>query len=132
MSSVAAGRPIAACLCQITVGSSEEARRIGRALVEERLAAAVNIVDGVSSLYWWQGRLEQAEETVTLLKTRSDLVPALAERVRQLHSYECPCVVALPIVGGNADYLTWIESETRAPDTPADSPPTPSPGITGG
>jgi periplasmic divalent cation tolerance protein len=68
----------------------------------------------MSSLYRWQGRLEQAEETLVILKTRSALVPALTERVKQLHSYECPCVVALPISAGNEDYLRWIDNETRS------------------
>jgi periplasmic divalent cation tolerance protein len=103
----------AACLCYITAGSREEAVRLGRALVEERLAASANIVDGLSSLYWWQGALEQASEALVILKTRAVLVPALTARVRQLHGYECPGVVALPIIGGNPDYLRWIEAETR-------------------
>ena len=115
MSSLRADAPVGACLCYVTAGSPEEARSLGRALVAERLAACANILDGMTSLYWWQGKLEQAAESVVILKTRSELVPALTERVKQLHSYECPCVVALPISEGNADYLSWIESETRGP-----------------
>jgi periplasmic divalent cation tolerance protein len=114
MSSLGAGAPIAACICFVTAGSREEARAISRTLVAERLAACANLLDGMTSLYWWQGTLEQAEETVIILKTRSALVPALTERVKQLHSYECPCVVALPISAGSADYLRWIESETHS------------------
>ena len=104
---------IAACLCYVTAGSREAALRLGRALVEERLAAGANVVDGLSSLYWWRGTLEQASEALLMLKTRAALVPALTARVRQLHGYECPSVVALPIVGGNPDYLRWIAAETR-------------------
>jgi periplasmic divalent cation tolerance protein len=115
MSSVPADAPVSACVCYVTAGSPEEARSLGQTLVAERLAACANILDGMTSLYWWQGKLEQAEETVVILKTRSELVPALTERVKQLHSYECPCVVALPISDGNSDYLSWIESETRSP-----------------
>ena len=114
MSSVPADAPVSACVCYVTAGSPEEARSLGQTLVAERLAACANILDGMTSLYWWQGTLQQAEETVVILKTRSALVPALTERVRQLHSYECPCVVALPISAGSDDYLRWIETETRS------------------
>ena len=114
-SSARAEPPVSACVCYVTAGSAEEARSLGRTLVEERLAACANILDGVTSLYWWQGTLEQAAESMVILKTRSELVPALTERVRQLHSYACPCVVALPISDGNSDYLDWIASETRSP-----------------
>jgi periplasmic divalent cation tolerance protein len=115
MSSVPADAPVSACVCYVTAGSPEEARSLGQTLVAERLAACANILDGMTSLYWWQGTLEQAAESVVILKTRSELVPALTERVRQLHSYACPCVVALPISDGNSDYLGWIASETRSP-----------------
>ena len=115
MSSVPADAPVSACVCYVTAGSPEEARSLSRTLVAERLAAGANILNGMTSLYWWQGKLEQAEETMVLLKTRSELVPALTERVKQLHSYECPGVVALSISDGNSDYLSWIESETRSP-----------------
>ena len=114
-SSTRADALIGACWCYVTAGSPEEARSLARTLVAERLAACANILDGMSSLYWWQGKLEEAAESVVILKTRSELVPALTERVKQLHSYACPCVVALPIGDGNPDYLRWIESETRAP-----------------
>jgi periplasmic divalent cation tolerance protein len=103
-----------AWLCHVNAGSREEALRIGRALVEERLAACANVVDGLSSLYWWRGRLEEAGEALLILKTRGELVPALIERARQLHSYECPSIVALPIAAGNPDYLGWIAAETRS------------------
>jgi periplasmic divalent cation tolerance protein len=104
-----------ACICYVTAGSREEALAIGRALVEERLAACANLLDGMTSVYWWHGKLEQAREAVLIAKTRTELVPALSARVKQLHSYDCPCVVALPIADGNPDYLAWIVSETRAP-----------------
>lgn len=97
----------------ITVGTDEEARRIARALVEERLAACANLVAGMQSVYRWMGEIEQATETVVIAKTRVDLLESLTDRVRALHSYECPCVVGLPATGGNQDYLDWIASETR-------------------
>jgi periplasmic divalent cation tolerance protein len=111
---------MSACFCYVTVGSREEAQSLGHTLVAERLAAGANILDGARSIYWWHGALEQAEETVVILKTRDTLVAALTDRVTQLHSYACPCVVALAVSGGNPDYLRWIESETRAPATQPD------------
>ena len=97
----------------ITTQNAEEARRIGRALVEERLAACVNILDGMNSIYWWEGEIQDDRETVLIAKTREALLPALIERVKALHSYSCPCVVALPILAGNPEYLAWLREEVR-------------------
>ena len=102
----------AAAICYVNVGTREEALEIARVVVEERLAACANLIEGVSSLYWWQGKLEQAAETMIVLKTRTALLPALAARIRELHSYDCPGIVALPIAFGADDYLHWIERET--------------------
>jgi len=96
----------------VTVGDREAALEIGRALVEARLAACANVIDGMESIYRWQGAVEQAREAVLILKTRSDLLEALTEQVSALHAYECPCVVALPIQGGNPAYLDWIVEQT--------------------
>jgi periplasmic divalent cation tolerance protein len=109
-----AGASGGAAICYLTVGSREEAVAIARAVVEERLASGANVIDGVSSLYWWRGSLEQAAETVVVLKTRRALLPALAGRIRQLHSYDCPAIVALPVAWADPDYLRWIEQETQA------------------
>lgn len=98
----------------MTAGSLEEAREIGRALVEERLAACVNLVEGMRSLYRWNGGVEEDEEVVMIAKSRSGLVDVLTDRVKALHSYDCPCVVALPIAGGNPEFLDWIGLETSA------------------
>jgi len=100
------------CWVYMTAPSAEEARRIGRILVEERLAACVNVIPGMTSLYWWQGKIEEGQETVLIGKTRQDLVDRLTTRVKALHSYTVPCVVALPILGGNPDFLRWIGEET--------------------
>ena len=97
----------------MTAGSADEARAIAQTLVKERLAACVNLIDGMRSIYRWNGELQEDAETVLIAKTRDDLVEALTDRVRALHSYDCPCVVALPMVGGNAAFLDWIGSETR-------------------
>ena len=100
-------------LIYITAKDKDEARRIGRALVEERLAACVNVFDGVNSMYWWEGKVQDEAEAVLVAKTKESLVPDLAERVKSLHSYSCPCIVSLPIVNGNQDFLDWIGRETR-------------------
>ncbi len=100
-------------LIYITTGSAEEAKRIGRALVEERLAACANVLGAVTSFYWWRGALQEDGEAALIAKTRTDLVDRLVERVKALHSYDCPCVVALPIEAGNPAFLDWIEAETR-------------------
>lgn len=105
----------------MTASSREEAKKIGRALVEERLAACANVIDGMESVYWWQGKLTEDREAVLIAKTRAELVPALTERVRALHSYTVPCVVALPILDGNSDYLAWLGEETM-PDTEVQRP----------
>ena len=102
----------AVCFCYVTAGSRDEALVIGRTVVEERLAACANVLDGATSIYWWQGALQQADEAVLILKTRAELVERLSARVRELHSYECPCVVALPIAAGNPAYFDWIARET--------------------
>ena len=96
----------------MTMASVEQARKIGRALVEDRLAACVNIVAPVESIYRWEGKLVEATEAVLVAKSRDVLVERLTARVKELHSYSVPCVVALPIVQGNADFLRWIGEET--------------------
>lgn len=97
----------------VTTSSTEEANEIGRVLVEERLAACANVLPGVFSRYWWKGQIEEAAEALLILKTREDLVGALAGRVRALHSYTVPEIIALPIVGGSPDYLAWIDESTQ-------------------
>lgn len=101
------------CIVYMTAGSREEAVRIGRTLVDERLAACVNVLGTITSVYRWDGATQEDEEVAFLAKTTQDRVPALTERVQALHSYDCPCVVALPIEGGAEAFLTWIETETR-------------------
>ena len=106
---------MAAVVVFVTAPSGEEAARIGQAVVDERLAACANVLGGVSSTYWWQGKVERAEEALLILKTSEALVDALAARVRALHSYTVPEVIAVPIVGGNPDYLRWIDDSVQPP-----------------
>ena len=101
-----------AAFVYITAESPEQAERIGRALVEERLAACANILPGMRSIYRWKGSVETAGETVLIAKTRTALTEALANRVKELHSYEVPCVVVLPVSDGLPEFLRWIDEET--------------------
>lgn len=101
------------CWIYITTKDRAQAELIGRQLVEERLCACANILDGMRSFYWWQGAVHSDQEAVLILKTRAERVEALTQRVKELHSYKVPCVVALPILGGNPEFLRWIEQETR-------------------
>ncbi|HZM52800.1 MAG TPA: divalent-cation tolerance protein CutA [Vicinamibacteria bacterium] len=95
------------------VGAPPDAERIARALVEERLAACVNVVPGVVSIYRWKGKVEQEAELLLVIKTLAPRVEALKARLLELHPYELPEVVVLPIGGGHAPYLAWIEDQVR-------------------
>lgn len=97
----------------VTAAQSEQAMALGRALVEARLVACANVLGGVNSVYWWDGAVQEGQEAVLIAKTRSDLVDAVIAKVKAIHTYSCPCVVALPILGGNPDFLDWISAETR-------------------
>jgi periplasmic divalent cation tolerance protein len=99
----------------ITAAHLDEGKAIGRALVSSRLAACVNIIHPVHSLYWWKGDMQESSEVVVVAKTRDDLVNDLIEKVKSVHSYECPCIVALPIREGNKDFLDWVVRETGTP-----------------
>ena len=96
----------------VTAGSAEEGRRIGRAMVEERLVACVNVVGPIRSIYRWEGAVEEADEHLLVMKARAADVPALTARVRALHSYDVPEVVALPLTGGSEAYLAWLAAAT--------------------
>lgn len=100
----------------VTAGSAEEGRRIGRAMVEERLAACVNVVGPIRSIYRWEGAVEEADEHLLVMKARAADVPALTGRVRALHSYDVPEVVALPLTGGSEAYLAWLAAATDRAD----------------
>ena len=95
-------------LIYMTAGSREEAEAIGRELVTSRLAACVNILDNMNSIYFWEGELQNDRETVLIAKTTASLVPALTEKVKSLHSYDCPCIVSIPILSGNTSFLEWV------------------------
>jgi len=103
---------LSAVLVYMTAGSVEEAKAIGASLTKKRLAACVNILPGMISQYHWKKAVATEEETVLIAKTRSDLAGALTSHVRDIHSYECPCVITLSITDGNPEFLKWIADET--------------------
>ncbi len=97
----------------MTTGNLDEARRIGRSLLEARLAACVNIIDNMKSIFRWEGAIEEAEEVVMIAKTTDTRIPALIEHVRANHSYDCPCIVSLPVENGHQPFLDWVTAEVE-------------------
>ena len=98
----------------ITVGAEEEGRSIAERLLNQRKVACVNIVPKVESLFWWQGKLDSDQERLLIIKTKASLLAEIVRLVKEIHSYEVPEIIALPIIGGNEDYLKWIHSEVEA------------------
>ncbi len=96
----------------VTAGSSEEAGTIAKAIVDEHLAACVNIVPEVRSLFFWEGKTQDARETLLICKSRKPLLDKLISRVKTLHSYTVPEIIALPIIAGSPDYLDWVRKST--------------------
>ena len=97
----------------MTVGSKEEARKIGKALVTAGLAACVNILDNMNSFYVWQGELQDDTEVVMIAKTTENRIPDLIKKVESMHSYDCPCIVSFPITDGHRPFLEWIAEEVK-------------------
>ena len=100
-------------LIYITAGSQEEAENIAQEIVANRLAACAKIISQVSSYYWWEGEIQNDREVVIIAKTQESLVPPLIEKVKSVHSYDCPCIVSLPILDGNTPFLEWVQNETQ-------------------
>jgi periplasmic divalent cation tolerance protein len=97
----------------VTAGSMNEAQKIGNALVSNRLAACVNIIDNMHSMYWWEGEIQNDNEVILIAKTIESLVPEVIDKVKSMHSYDCPCIVSLPILDGNKAFLEWISQQTK-------------------
>jgi periplasmic divalent cation tolerance protein len=103
------------CEVVVTAADADWLAGFTRTLVEERLAACGHHTAPIRSVYRWQGEVQDEPEARVALHTRRDLVPRIVARTRQLHPYDVPCVIALPLVGGNPDYLRWVDEETRKP-----------------
>ena len=95
----------------ITTSSVGEAHNVAKLLLDQRVVACVNIVPKVDSLFWWEGNLDSTQESLLIAKTKASLLTEIIELVKSIHSYEVPEVIALPVIGGSADYLNWIDSE---------------------
>lgn len=104
---------MSAIFIYVTTPSAAEARTIAEAVVADRLAACANIIPGMQSIYHWEGKIEEAQETVVIFKTRASLFQAVEARVKELHKYTTPCIVALPLTAGSQPYLDWLMAETK-------------------
>lgn len=100
------------CLVYVTAADAAEARAIGRAMVEARLAACANVFDGMVPIFGWEGAIEEGSEAVVILKTTAERAEEVVGAVAAMHSYEVPCAVVLPIAGGSRGFLDWITEET--------------------
>lgn len=106
---------MSAIVVYITAQDKAQAERLAMSLLEARLIACANIIEQVTSLYRWQGRIERGSECVLIAKTVEAHATAVIDAVKSMHSYDCPCVVALPIAAGNPAFLEWIAAETAPP-----------------
>jgi len=97
----------------ITAGNMDEAKKIGRELISRRLAACVNIIDNMVSMFWWENEIQEDKEVILIAKTKASRVTELIETVKSVHSYDCPCIVSLPISDGNGAFLDWIAQQTQ-------------------
>ncbi len=104
-------------LLYITTSNKEEAEKIGRILVEKRLCACVNIIDGMRSIYFWEGKIENSSEAILLVKTRKELVKKAAALVKAIHSYSVPCILSFSINEVNSEYAKWLIENTLSPQT---------------
>ncbi len=99
-------------LIYITAKDKKEAEKIANMLLKAKLAACVNIIGGINSIYRWNGKIARDKEAILIAKTKKSLVKKVVKKVKSIHSYSCPCIVALPIAGGSREYLDWIKKET--------------------
>ena len=103
-------------LVYVTAANRAAALKIARVIVENRLAACANVLDGATSVYWWDGKLTEESEAVLIAKTTSDMTSALIAKIMEIHDYSCPCVVTLPIAEGNPDFLRWVADQVKSPE----------------
>jgi periplasmic divalent cation tolerance protein len=100
-----------------TTETKADAQAIARALLEKRLAACVQVIGPITSTYWWQGEIETAEEWLCVIKSRRDLYEPLEETIREVHPYDVPEILAVPVVAGSKDYLDWLDGELKQPNS---------------
>jgi periplasmic divalent cation tolerance protein len=113
MESTKKGTAMTAQLVYMTAGSRDEARQIAKTLITAKLAACINIIAPVNSLYMWNGQIQDDAEVVMIAKSTAERLPELIDTVKRIHSYDCPCVVSLPIGDGNPDFLSWIAAGVK-------------------
>ena len=97
----------------VTAGDDDEARKITSLLLEREKVACVNIVSGVNSAFRWEGNIDTERESLLIIKTRSSVLPEIVNIIKSVHSYEVPEIIAMPIIGGNEDYLKWVDAEVK-------------------
>jgi len=107
------GEPMSYIVVIMTTSNKEEAAKIVRSLLKERLIACANIVGPVSSLFWWQGKIDEENEFLVFMKSHKSLFERLSERVTEIHSYEVPEIIALPIIEGSPPYLKWLKTSLQ-------------------
>ncbi len=100
----------------ITCASKKEAKLISLALLKNRLAACVNIIEKIDSFFWWQGKVDRAEEALLVIKSKKEKLAKIIKVVKSLHGYEVPEIIALPIIGGEKNYLKWLDDSIRESD----------------
>lgn len=100
-------------LIYITTSGEEESKKIAKTLLEERTVACANIIPSMKSFYWWEGKIEEDNESILILKTRSDKLDTLIRRVKDIHSYDIPCILEVSIQNGSEDYLKWLEDSLQ-------------------
>jgi len=101
----------------VTCGSEEEAKKIGKALLKNRFCASINIYPNISSIYWWEGKIEESKEAIMIVKTRKSLAKLVEDKILKLHSYICPCIVQISeIEKGNECFINWLFKETEKPN----------------
>lgn len=100
-------------LVYITAENKTDALALGKKLLEDRLVACINIIPAMNSMYWWQNQIEVSEEVIIIAKTSEERIHSLIEKVKEIHNYSCPCVVAWDVKEGNKDFLNWIIKETQ-------------------
>lgn len=100
-------------MAYITCPNKKEALKIAHAIIEEKLVACANIIDSVTSVYEWEGKIQQESEVILIAKTKNELFDQVKSRIEKIHSYDCPCIVRLPIDGGTEAFINWIKSSTK-------------------